>query len=476
MALDQGKQLGRKSDVKEMLRLFAKQEDGMMTVFACFMILIMLMVGGIGVDLMRNEMERTRLQSVADRAVLAAADLDQKLSPQAVVQDYFDKAGMGDYVSSVTVDQGLNYRTVTVDASTMMNTQFMGAMGVDELVVPAQATAEEKVNKVEISLVLDVSGSMKWGTKMAEMQAAAGAFVDAVLKEENENLISVNLIPYSQHVNAGPLIYDQLNMYTKHNYSHCVEFDDGDFNHIHLDTGKWYDQMQHFQWNTYSNESGNRQNTRYDTVCPRYAYERILPMSQDATELKSQINQLKPRAGTQIFYGMKWATAMLDPSFGSINSTLVNQGHVDAVFASRPAAHNDEETLKTIVLMTDGQNSSAARIKNRYYNSRSEYVHWNNYNFNYYLWNYVSSWRHGNFYYTKYTEARGDTLLANMCNAAKEANIVIWTIGFEVEDHGANVMNDCASSPSHFFRVEGVDIHDAFDAIAKSINQLRLTQ
>ena len=61
---------------------FAKEEDGMITIFACFMILMMLMVGGIGVDMMRHEMERTRLQAVSDRAVLAAADLDQTLNPK----------------------------------------------------------------------------------------------------------------------------------------------------------------------------------------------------------------------------------------------------------------------------------------------------------------------------------------------------------------------------------------------------------
>jgi hypothetical protein len=67
-------------------------------------------------------------------------------------------------------------------------------------------------------------------------------------------------------------------------------------------------------------------------------------------------------------------------------------------------------------------------------------------------------------------------MLSNICQAAKDEHIVIWSIGFEVTDHGANVMQDCASSPSHFFRVEGVEISEAFEAIARQINQLRLTQ
>jgi hypothetical protein len=45
-----------------------------------------------------------------------------------------------------------------------------------------------------------------------------------------------------------------------------------------------------------------------------------------------------------------------------------------------------------------------------------------------------------------------------------------------VTNDSADVMRDCASTPSHFFRVEGIEIAAAFEAIARQINQLRLTQ
>ena len=54
------------------LRRFARNEDGMISAFAIMMVLLMLLIGGIGADYMRHEMERTRIQAVADRAVLAA--------------------------------------------------------------------------------------------------------------------------------------------------------------------------------------------------------------------------------------------------------------------------------------------------------------------------------------------------------------------------------------------------------------------
>ena len=110
------------------LARFGKDESGVMTMFGIMMLMMMLLVGGIGVDLMRNEMERTRLQSTVDRAVLAAADLDQTRDPELVVADYFDKAGMSSYLSNVTVDEGLNYRIVMANARTVTPTQFMRLM------------------------------------------------------------------------------------------------------------------------------------------------------------------------------------------------------------------------------------------------------------------------------------------------------------------------------------------------------------
>jgi len=201
-------------------------------------------------------------------------------------------------------------------------------------------------------------------------------------------------------------------------------------------------------------------------------------MSQSNSALISQINALKPRAGTQIQIGMKWAVAMLDPSFQSINAALSasNVNKSDPAFSARPAAYSDAKTLKTIVLMTDGENSDSTRINGSVYATSSHYAHWNNFNFNYYLQNYVYSWQRPSWYYTKYYNSLGNNLLNQICTAAKNNGIVIWTVGFEVTDTGDTVMRNCASSPAHFFDVNGVEITAAFQSIARQINQLKLTQ
>ena len=69
-----------------------------------------------------------------------------------------------------------------------------------------------------------------------------------------------------------------------------------------------------------------------------------------------------------------------------------------------------------------------------------------------------------------------DDQMDAICSAAKAQGIVVFSIGFEVTDHSADVMRDCASTPNHFYRVEGLDIEYAFASIANQINQLKLTQ
>ena len=472
-----------RADLRSTVAEFKRDERGTVTYFAIFMLMMMLLVGGIAVDLMQNEMTRTRVQNTLDRAVLAAADLDQPLEPDAVVADYFNKAGMGNYLTSVAVDQGINYRTVEARADATTHTQFMRLMGVPILDVPARSGAEERVQNVEISMVLDISGSMATNNKMQNLRDAADVFIDTVLTPDTQDLVSVTLVPYSEHVNVGEEIFDSLNTVDRHDFSYCLEIPNSEFSSTSLNTSITYDQMQHYQWNF-----DGYNNDRTDTVCPRYDYEEITLVSNNPGLLKGQVAQMQPRAGTSIFLGMKWAVAFLDPStrdlITSVNvqklaagEQVITGGSIGAAgMAGRPKAYNDPETLKTIILMTDGEHDKSMRISSSVYANANHYAHWNNYNFNWYLSNYVPYYYRSSWYWEKYNKTTGDTLLDNICDAAKAQGIIIWTIGFEVEDHGANVMTNCASSPSHFFRVEGVEISEAFEAIAKQINQLRLTQ
>ncbi|MEQ8255405.1 MAG: hypothetical protein RH980_05015, partial [Roseovarius confluentis] len=65
-----------------------------------------------------------------------------------------------------------------------------------------------------------------------------------------------------------------------------------------------------------------------------------------------------------------------------------------------------------------------------------------------------------------------------VCGAAKRAGSIIYTIGFEISEGGVaeTALKGCASSNAHYYRVEGLDITDAFGSIAGNMQALRLTQ
>ena len=484
------------------LHHFRRGEDGAIIVMTLMFLMIMLIMGGMGVDFMRFEARRAMLQSTADRAVLAAADLTQTQDAKDVVIDYFEKAGFGGTIvgEPSVIDTG-EFNSVGVTAKLPMNTFFLKALGIETLEAPAAATAIEGIANVEVSLVLDISGSMEDNvtpadgsapseTKIQALREAAIEFATVMLTDAYKDKISISLIPYSEQVNVGPLIMNQMTIAQNgatHNFSQCVAFDDAEFDRLDLDLAFPYVQEQHFQWNS------SNGNAITEPICPRYDFERVTPWSQSLSDLTTQINQLQPRGGTATFYGLKWALALLDPSTNDIAKALAADGIdvVDDVFDDRPAAYAVQGeanlTQKVVVLMTDGQNSNSERLNTEFYNSPSDVAHWAAYNF------WVSANKHfgigypnqlGTLTYRRFIKngnndgkggSDGDLLMQQLCTKAKNKEVIIYTVAVEAGSFGAGEMAKCASGPEFAFDVTGDQMKATFGNIARQITELRLS-
>ena len=151
--------------ISSRIRAFRREEDGSMIVFSLFIFAMMMLVGGMAVDIMRFETYRARLQSTLDRAVLAAADLDVCLdsaqNAEDVVRDYVIKNGFQHQLDTVTVVEGFNSCSVSAVASIEVKTIFMQMIGVDQLSTPAASKAIEALNEIEISSIRDFGGA-RW--------------------------------------------------------------------------------------------------------------------------------------------------------------------------------------------------------------------------------------------------------------------------------------------------------------------------
>lgn len=443
------------------LRALLRDERGNVTVISAFMILPMLLLAGGATDIARYEAFRAQLQDGVDRAVLAAASLSQSRSAKDTVDEYMKSVSFIDAVDvSVDIKDALNARMVTVSADYRMTTAFLPLIGIDELDIRAVASAEERRSNIEMSLMLDFSGSMV-GAKYKALKVAATQFVQTMVTPETRDYTTINMVPYAGQVSIGSFYFDYWQAKRDHHNSSCVELAKPDYGTGPIDiAGR--KQVPHFtNWN-----ATNYATDLNPSWCPTEQTSIVL-MSNDADDMTKRIAGYKMHDGTGSAIAMNWGLAMLDPGMRPWIEAGVEEGLIDPAFAERPASFDDEDTLKVIVLMTDGEiteqvtaidpNAGVRAPKNA-----KELVD----------------------SFTKLGQNRSRTaaLFRQVCDAAQDHNILIFTIGFQLKDSNdaqrqmkQDLLN-CASNPSQYFDVQGLDIASAFKSIAGTIQRIKLTR
>lgn len=371
------------------LRQFRKDESGVMAVQVLFFFFMMLLVGGVAVDVMRYEQRRVALVQTMDRGTLAAASLENVLDPEDVVNSYFDTSGIAEDLDSITVTEAMNSRIVQAKATVKSDNYFMSMVDVPYLEGTSRSQAEQRVTNVEIAMVLDVSGSMvQTPSRIANLKVAGQEFIDTVLDQDTDNKISISIVPYNGQVNVGPQLFSKFNVsyppgavatipanhycmdlptstYSSTSLSRTTPFPQTPFvdSWSSTSTGSSYTALQGptFSSGLYSN-----------MWCQPIAANFVSVHKNNRTQLKSQIANLVAVGATSIDLGMKWGTTLLDPASRSIVSELAGAGQVPAYFSSRPANFGDPETLKVIVLMTDGSNFTQERHADAYRTGQSD--------------------------------------------------------------------------------------------------------
>ena len=250
-----------------------RDEGGAVVLMVAGSIVSILVAVGGAIDVYRYEMLRKRAQNTLDRAVLAAAALDQKISnSEEVVRSYMRSAGLdlpagteftacpkaGPSVCCPAEAKAANlskeielqcltdwrnykntFRSVNVSTTYELPMAFLWLAGEKSWDVPVQAAAIERERQVEISLVLDISGSMgdditgKSQRKIDALKPAAEMFVDTMLAGDREReQTSISIVPYSGQTSLGRRMFDHLagSRYSRaHDYSSCFRLADDDF-------------------------------------------------------------------------------------------------------------------------------------------------------------------------------------------------------------------------------------------------------
>lgn len=554
------------------LRRKYSEQRGSMLVYTTVVFSAMFVCGGAAIDFARHEHMRSEMQYNLDRAVLAAASLKQTLEPVDVVQSYMGSVRtLSDFTVEVDSDIGLNYRSVSATATGALDTWFLHVAGVPELSVGAASAAEERVPNLEIALVLDVSGSMNSNSKLSNLKTAAKEFVTTMIESGEEGSVAISIVPFNHSVAPSDALFEALTVDETHNYSTCLDFEDADFSSVSIDPTT--EQTQSVYTSLYGGFESL--NSTYRT-CYSDADRKILAYSSDETDLHDAIDDLNADGNTAGHLGVKWGAALLDPAFQPVVSALVSSGDVDADLDDLPVDYSDVQTLKVIVFMGDGANTTEWRFASdsdfrgaasnlyevtyaqeefshayyiynhsyTYYGAQYEYLcNYRRYECvydptgstetAYYLHktsndtyfevdgsnsgSYISASAFANLpstltgyqsqrqlnweeawgmmsldYYDDvtrdddpfdeavYSAARvgseADTVMAANCNAAKNAGIIVYSIGFETDSTTSGKLSDCASSAGHYYDAQGAQISSVFGAIAASIQKLKLTQ
>lgn len=529
------------------VRRFAQREDGTLAVFAMILFTLMIMMGGMAVDLMRYEQTRTTLQHTLDRSTLAAASLSQDLNAIDVVNDYFEKAGLLQYLTNVQVDEGINFKEVTADARADTEPYFLHMLGINNFEAPGHSMAEQRVTNVEIALVLDVSGSMS-GTKLTNLKTAAKEFVQTVLTSDSENRISITIVPYNAQVNLGPTLRAKYNAQHIHGVANvnCLEIpasmyaSTGISRTTPLSMTAYADMDSSTDKVTEYVDQASTSKARMSTAEPYCiaSDKNIIRLpSNNVATLQSQINGLTAGGNTSIMLGMKWGVALLDPDARSMMSEFVTAGLIRTEFDGRPFDWDDHNSMKLIVLMTDGEHVSHTYVPDAYKSGLSPIYRAADGNYSIYhssvttankywvphrsawqatAWTNTSTpavqqdwkniWpvmRQSWVAWQLYARALGtssstrssvyntwmnnfadayvqptamDSQLQQICTLAKSNAVVVYGIAFEAPTNGQTQIRNCASSAAHYFNAKGLQIQSAFRAIANNISQLRLTQ
>ena len=462
------------------------------------MFLLLVALAGITLDLYIEETYREDLQDALDRGVLAAAAPHQKLDRKEVVWSYINSRTFADKraEAQIAVEEEAAYTRVSARAAFDMDAIVLSVISGKPPVILAAAEAFQSEEPIEISLVVDISSSMvrdvAAGTaqrRLEVLKAAAKRFTTLLLRRADAARISISLVPYSGQVNAG-IFFDHFASTRRwpEPWAHsCFEFADEDFRSATMPSVGARLQVPQFQDFHFEKDDGHSVEWGWCPAPP------VLALSNDRAALQARIDALVAHDGSGTNNGVKWGLGLLDPSMREVMLSLHNSGanRLPAEIRGRPSDYRDGRTRKYLVILTDGDIDHQNRPKPDFLGETGPFT--------------AGYWGEG----PRYTEGgqthasavnrlsrlpdksildlaakrdadralRGVQLLS-LCTIAKENGIRVFTIGFDVTpaSKARDQMLACASAPSDFFDVEGLDLFAAFEQIHQSIARLRLTR
>ncbi len=390
---------------------------------------------GLAYDSSRLNNVTTRVQAALDAAALAAAKLmDQDGVSDTQIIDtaraFFDarrsEISMNGLVLGelqTTPHRSHSSVSVRVDGSL---SSLVGQIAnlQPTLDFSRQSQTVFKSRKVELSLVVDITGSMADLGKINSLKTAAKDVVDTLFASNpNPGAIRLSLVPYSASVNAGA-------------YKHAVSGASSAIDSCVVERSGGPAGQTDATPSTggYLGVSNTTLNPWYS--CPAAS---VVPLTDlwnttQRNAFKARIDALMPAGGTAGHIGLAWGWYFLSPKWASFWPP-----------DQRPQP-SSPDVIKAVILMTDGEFNMSYRANNM--NSTDYFA----------------------------ADSAGAQTLA-LCDNMKKpgSDVTVFTIGFQAPANAEAMLRTCSGNDNFFDADDADDLIAAFREIAERLTTLRIS-
>lgn len=489
-----------------LLRRFADDRSGAVMLVFSIMLVPLLLGVGLAMDYSRALKTRQNLAQALDSAALAVgswADLSEAEVTQKA-QAYFDANYSS---SSLGTPSALNVVVldgkITISATSTVDTTFMQLAGVNQMSVAALTEVTLNEKKIELVMVLDNTGSMGWSGKLGALKTASNSLLDVLIPDDGSGDVQIGLVPFAAAVNIGADklgsgwidvsaqssvaaedfspgtnvlgLYGQIQ---NKSWNGCVrarpapydtqdtpagsgdslwppyfspdEPDFSSYSNKYVDdtgySGSYYDYDARQRYVAkYNNLNISGTSDGPDFNCRT---ESVTPLTNVRATIESAITAMVATGNTVIPAGLAWGWRLISPE------EPFSQG----------VAYSDQDTIKAVMLLTDGQNMVSGGMGTH---NRSQYS----------AYGFAQSGHLGN---ANGSEAEDvlDNKTATLCTNIKAQGIRLYTITFQVSSSSIqNLMRDCATDPNMYYNSPSNEQLDSvFQDIAKGLADLRISK
>lgn len=429
---------------------FLGNENGSFAVMTAAIMAVLTLSAGFAINLAQLHNVRSNLGQALDAAVTSTArdittgKIEAKDARDRV--ELFLKANTdGDMIAgdrlvldTLVIDKAKS----TVEATAYVDVDlYFPLFGLsDERRVSNLSAAVYSDKKIEVAMMLDVTGSMG-GQKINDLKAAANNAIDAFLTGQDaaNPRVRVAIVPYADAVNTGSL--------------NNVVFAETSYTAVNVEPPKLDDPMAAAASGGWDDCATERKGTQQFTdaspyvakvnrdyrldFCPNAV---LKPLSADIGGLKSTVKSFKADGFTGGHIGIQWTWYMLSPQWKDVLPK-----------AAQPLPYDKKKVAKYAILMTDGEfNTAFAGV-------------------------------------AKKGDTHGQASLSRknaekLCAAMRNDGIEIFSVGFKLKESSAKgVMKNCAnkdtSSIRHYYETSsGDELNEAFLEIAHNIERLAITK